>query len=59
MLYSAINPRGHAMNPKLITGRLVSALRLVFPSKKSRQQLSTGERHQHQSTFTWEMPLYW
>jgi len=44
MLYTSSNPQGHAMNTNLITGCLVSAMRLVFPSKKSR-----GETHHRQA----------
>jgi hypothetical protein len=45
MLYASSNPQGRAMNTNLITGCLVSAMRLVFPSKKAPQQhCETGHR---------------
>jgi len=37
------------MNTNLITGCLVSAMRLVFPSKKAPQQHSVGETHHRQA----------
>jgi hypothetical protein len=49
MLYASSNPQGHAMNTNLITGCLVSAMRLVFPSKKAPQQHSVGETHHRQA----------
>jgi hypothetical protein len=49
MLYASSNPQGHAMNTNLITGCLVSAMRLVFPSKKVPQQHSVGETHHRQA----------